>query len=681
MTQVVTDEEIREIKSLLPGDLEGVIVYTTAQINTKFAQTQTQDLTGSQVLDEITSDIEDDTPLLKDQKPTEKNIIIEFKSAQNKLLYQNYLHIEWVYSGMIVALNALNKKLCEENENEACANGQRKLEIKALKAEFEKTLTIVSYLTVLMRHFYSKQHPSKSQHKKIETDLNRFLPLHVTIAKQELWPAIQVGGGAEVSPALAQSNVALQNKTWLGEIWDNATSLRYFRTILFVNVNWFRLYIVRIGRFIKESAIIATVFNSAALFFKSVGIVFNYLSFLFYMPRLITNLVLMGKHTIAHPWMSEEQKALGWRVRRGMQWQRREFQVLNDAVWAANALTVFVVALSLASGLATPIGMILIGALYYFDIWNAARDLKRTEATRGEVMARFPKSSNLPESYRRGIENYYNMQVSAKQFNLKVTQALAVCMSSVLLVGVFALGFGLTILALPYVVVPLIVFAAAVLAVTSYQFYNRNKYSSAKCKIDLQDYNAEVCQVLAPPVKAEATVACMVEPKVSEQKAKQEAKQEAKEGVAIPVSHPDPRVGVVKPVQPHTPRIFRPIVVISSKPAAPKSWPQFKSCPNTRGEPPELVLPGLMIDNPTKPPVRSCRLACTTPTPATSGEFFPPSGILGNGANGANGVIDRAVGMLGAPLSPQISSTSRKPSIVVAALSPLLESNSAHVRL
>lgn len=65
------------------------------------------------------------------------------------------------------------------------------------------------------------------------------------------------------------------------------------------------------------------------------------LSWGLYYFRFSLNLFLLLKHTISHPWMSDEEKKTPWTERFLTQWDQRKFTLLNDSIWATGNLICF----------------------------------------------------------------------------------------------------------------------------------------------------------------------------------------------------------------------------------------------------------------------------------------------------------------------------------------------------
>ncbi|WP_131795860.1 hypothetical protein [Fluoribacter gormanii] len=65
------------------------------------------------------------------------------------------------------------------------------------------------------------------------------------------------------------------------------------------------------------------------------------LSWILYYARFSLNLFLLLKHTINHPWMSDEEAKTPWHERFLTQWSQRKFTLLNDSIWGAANLVCF----------------------------------------------------------------------------------------------------------------------------------------------------------------------------------------------------------------------------------------------------------------------------------------------------------------------------------------------------
>lgn len=67
----------------------------------------------------------------------------------------------------------------------------------------------------------------------------------------------------------------------------------------------------------------------------------GYMSWVLYYARFGINLGLLLKHTIAGPWMSEEERQIPAWERFKTQWEQRKFSLLNDSIWGMANMVCF----------------------------------------------------------------------------------------------------------------------------------------------------------------------------------------------------------------------------------------------------------------------------------------------------------------------------------------------------
>lgn len=108
-----------------------------------------------------------------------------------------------------------------------------------------------------------------------------------------------------------------------------------------------------------------------------------------YFFRFSLNLSLLLKHTIAGPWMSQEEKDEGFSKRFWTQVDQRKFTLLNDFFWGiANALAFFVL---YGKGLAGTSGDALTLALLLFDLMVAVWEFVEKEGKYNEEIIAYEK--------------------------------------------------------------------------------------------------------------------------------------------------------------------------------------------------------------------------------------------------------------------------------------------------
>lgn len=136
--------------------------------------------------------------------------------------------------------------------------------------------------------------------------------------------------------------------------------------------NWFRLLLTRSKRFFNLLEVVGTGSEAysrfVALLDQYTNPFFAYLAWCFFLPRFVTNLFLLLKHTIPGAWMEEEEKNLGWWIRFEAQIKRRWFELGNDIVWIISGLlNCFYLVGPLA-----PLSIYFTVAAFAFDVANAS---------------------------------------------------------------------------------------------------------------------------------------------------------------------------------------------------------------------------------------------------------------------------------------------------------------------
>ncbi|STX50134.1 Uncharacterised protein [Legionella busanensis] len=107
-------------------------------------------------------------------------------------------------------------------------------------------------------------------------------------------------------------------------------------------VNWLRLFLVRSKRVLNTCVPLAKDLEKFCLFVATVDKYANpvvaYLGWVFFIPRLSTNLFLLFKHLIPGFWMDEKEKSIGWTTRFHAQLQRRWPEIGNDIAWMTGGI-------------------------------------------------------------------------------------------------------------------------------------------------------------------------------------------------------------------------------------------------------------------------------------------------------------------------------------------------------
>lgn len=215
----------------------------------------------------------------------------------------------------------------------------------------------------------------------------------------------------------------------------------------------------------------------------------SYAAWLFFVPRAAVNLYLMGKHVIPGSWMSEQEKALGWKTRFKSQLERRWFELGNDiAALVANLLNCF-----LFVGPLLPFSIYVTTASLSYDVGLAClrayieiSRLKKLENQYKEMLA----GSTLSDAERDEINGYIRhleQRIAYEQKRLAVQVAIA----AALLIA-FVLTF-------PIFASPIIPIVGAALAVLTTALW----YRSIKSLINQKPID-KVPALPPPPVDEEA---------------------------------------------------------------------------------------------------------------------------------------------------------------------------------
>ena len=170
-----------------------------------------------------------------------------------------------------------------------------------------------------------------------------------------------------------------------------------------------RNFIARLRRLLVATVVFASEFGeyrSAVNFIDQfITPILTFAAWIFFVPRSIINLFLLGKHLIPGPWMSEEEEALGWQTRFIGQLQRRWFELANDVPWMIlGLLNCFLLVGPLA-----PIGFYASAVLLAYDVLVASFrthiEVGRLKTVEVEYQTML-KEDDLSQSAREDINSY-----------------------------------------------------------------------------------------------------------------------------------------------------------------------------------------------------------------------------------------------------------------------------------
>lgn len=131
--------------------------------------------------------------------------------------------------------------------------------------------------------------------------------------------------------------------------------------------NWLRLFIVRGRRFFVLLIPLIEAVKDYSKVIQSVdkylGPVLNYIGWIFYIPRLLANLIELVVHVPGWAWMNTREKQLGWGTRLKSQMDRNGYDLGNDVAWfICGVLCCFTLVGPLA-----PVALLLTVGVFVFD--------------------------------------------------------------------------------------------------------------------------------------------------------------------------------------------------------------------------------------------------------------------------------------------------------------------------
>lgn len=294
--------------------------------------------------------------------------------------------------------------------------------------------------------------------------------------------------------------------------------------------NWYRLFFLRGKRFFEALAPVIKAINGYHGFEDFVNGIdmlnpaLSYIAWLYYVPRLLTNVILLLKHTLYGPWMNPYEAEVVWWKRLQAEWSKRWFEILNDAVWClVGLLNCFL--------LATPQGMILTVGLYLFDvsmaIVNYRKQIKqykqlilggmfqlksaqqRLEKVKLGELTNVTEAELLTEiatinSYLDSLNDWKAYEVKRLRQSILVTVGLSVGMG-ISAIPIIAMLAGATLSGPWGLVIPLLA-ASIVLAICIAQFITSKQIEKQKPETDIKEMG-NLKTSLTIPIRRKASVA------------------------------------------------------------------------------------------------------------------------------------------------------------------------------
>jgi len=148
------------------------------------------------------------------------------------------------------------------------------------------------------------------------------------------------------------------------------------------------------------------------------------LSLIYFIPRLVTNLALVCKHTIPGFWLDEKEKSLGWSFRLKNQVKNRWLELANDSAWTAGAMTNYFI-LAPSSAYLIPYFSF---ALYFIDVLLATLRFYNKKRTIQAIKA----ENGTNKEYIQYLENLEQYETSLFKIGMILQHCFMLSMSMTL---------------------------------------------------------------------------------------------------------------------------------------------------------------------------------------------------------------------------------------------------------
>ena len=284
--------------------------------------------------------------------------------------------------------------------------------------------------------------------------------------------------------------------------------------MLTVTINWPRLFITRSRRLLLALSVLAQDFSQYRAFIVSMdkfaGPVIAYVSWMFFVPRLLTNLALTAKHVIPGRWMSTEEWELGWRTRLKLQWESRWFEISNDSAWLITGLlNCFVL-----TGPLNPLSIYLAISLQSYDVVMACLRMNMEVSRLQKIKADYDNLLSNPDLSQE--------QVTYIEAHAEYLQHAIECERRRLLIGIVntSVLFLAMSLALPaaaaYPILPvfgaMLAVSATIASYKGLQWADKQRFSSRLPKPESQ---LETPPATIVPARVSEVYQCLFSPRLS----------------------------------------------------------------------------------------------------------------------------------------------------------------------
>ncbi len=192
--------------------------------------------------------------------------------------------------------------------------------------------------------------------------------------------------------------------------------------------NWIRVFAVRCRRLLNSLHPFIDNNNSYHPIMKSIEKIanpfFSHFAWVFYIPRLVTNIGIVLKHLLPHPWMSKEEESLAFSIRCRAQLKRRWFEFANDSVWLASG----VLCAFLLVGSLLPVANYFIAALYVYDVFLASLRAY-VELNRLYQLKRDYQDAQAPQALQKELNCLIAFEKRRLYINISCMTALTVAIA------------------------------------------------------------------------------------------------------------------------------------------------------------------------------------------------------------------------------------------------------------
>ncbi|WP_133139851.1 hypothetical protein [Legionella genomosp. 1] len=212
-------------------------------------------------------------------------------------------------------------------------------------------------------------------------------------------------------------------------------------------VNPFRLIFIRSKRLLNALVPVLSQIDQYAKAMATVDKVLNpalaYLGWIFFAPRLFSNLFLLFKHSVP-AFMTEQEKNLGFWFRFLAQLKRRYFEIGNDVIWfTAGVLNCFVFVGPLA-----PIGVYFSLACFIYDIiWAGIRAgieihrFNQLKAKYAEMADEIKDDDSRYEEYQALLRHQkildFRIEIETRRVLTTIATTAGVCLGFILMLPFF----------------------------------------------------------------------------------------------------------------------------------------------------------------------------------------------------------------------------------------------------